>query len=91
MFYYDGGIFAVLGVLIDGFLSMHTTGNSITLKLLISKNLKKEPQAPKGDVKSGLQDSLNFELDGLGEGSNLHPAIYPDIYREGLGVVYLFH
>ena len=39
MFYYDGGKFAVLGVLIDGFLSMPTNDNSITLKLLISKNV----------------------------------------------------
>ena len=34
---------------------------------------KQEPQAPKGDVKSAKLDSFHFEIDSLGDGSNLHP------------------
>jgi len=31
------------------------------------------PQAPEGDVKSGMRDSIHFEADGFGYSSNLHP------------------
>ena len=41
---------------------------------------KVTPQAPEGDVKSGMLDSLHFEIDGLGDGSNLHPL-------QGIGAV----
>jgi hypothetical protein len=34
---------------------------------------KVPPQAPEGDVKSGKRELLHFEVDGLGDGSNLHP------------------
>ena len=55
-----------------------------------TKNYKKQivimnqvpPQAPEGDVKSGMLDSLHFEVDGLGDGSNSHPL-------QGLGAIYL--
>ena len=29
------------------------------------------PQAPKGDVKSGKHELVRFEVDSLGDGSNL--------------------
>jgi len=34
---------------------------------------KVPPQAPEGDVKSGKRELLHFEVDGLGDCSNLHP------------------
>ena len=34
---------------------------------------KVPPQAPKWDVKSGQRELLHFEVDGLGDGCNLHP------------------
>jgi len=41
MFHYDGGIFAVLGVLIDGFLYVLSDGCKITHKLLITNKVNK--------------------------------------------------
>ena len=54
----------------------------------ITKNNKKQigvmnkvpPQAPEGDVKSGKRELLHFEVDGLGDCSNLHPL-------QGLGAI----
>ena len=47
MFYFDGGKFAVLGVLIDGFLSRLKDGSQITHKLLMVNNVKKQINNPK--------------------------------------------
>ena len=41
---------------------------------------KVPPQAPEGDVKSGKRELLHFEVDGLGDCSNLHPL-------QGLGAI----
>jgi len=38
------------------------------------------PQAPEGDVKSGISNFLHSGADSLGDGSNLHPV-------QGLGVI----
>jgi len=43
------------------------------------------PQAPEGDVKSGKRELLHFEVDGLGDGSNLHPRNLSRFIGTGLG------
>jgi len=42
------------------------------MKQIVIMN-KVPPKATEGDVKSGLRDSLHFEVDVLGDGSNSHP------------------